>query len=127
MFGYYAAAYTTLASYLLFAFGNYIFYLILFKRNKQKNKMYNVSILLLILFVFMGIGFLAMYLYNYSIVRYVIIGVVLLALLISSKFLIKFVRKLLAKEEGALETAELQNETDNKNEDLTGDDSNDIT
>ena len=56
-----------------------------------------------------------------------IIGVVLLALLISSKFLIKFVRKLLAKEERALETAELQNETDNKNEDLTGDDSNDIT
>ena len=127
IFGYYAAAYTTLASYLLFALGNYIFYLILLKKNKQKNKMYNVPILLLILFVFMGIGFLAMYLYNYSIVRYVIIGVVLLALLISSKFLIKFVRKLLAKEEGALETAELQNETDNKNEDLTGDDSNDIT
>lgn len=109
-FGYVVAGYTTLISYVLFALCNYLVFVIILKKQKVKNQMYNIPVLLLVLVVFMGIGFLAMFLYNYSIVRYIIIGVVLLTLLICSKWIYKFIKKFFNNKEEANEVKETENQ-----------------
>lgn len=101
IYGYIVAGYTTLISYILFALCNFLVFVWLLKKQKLKNDMFNIPALLLILVIFMGIGFLAMFLYNYSIVRYIIIGVVLLIFLICSNWIYKFIKEFFNKKEEA--------------------------
>ena len=115
-YGYIAAGYTTLLSYIIFALCNYLVFVWLLKRQKLKNDMYNIPLLLLILVVFMGIGFLAMFLYNYSIVRYIIIGVVLLTLAICSKWIYKFAKKFFNKKEENEEKEEVDEVKETENQ-----------
>lgn len=71
--GYVAAAYTTLISYVLFAFLNYLSYRKILKKNNKEDDLYNYKALIAIALVFMGIGFGIMFLYKVPIIRYDII------------------------------------------------------
>lgn len=73
IFGYVAAAYTTLISYVLFAFLNFISYRRVLKKNNKTDDLYNYKALIAIAIAFMGIGFGFMFLYEIPIVRYDII------------------------------------------------------
>lgn len=73
-FGFIAAAYTTLASYILLASIDYLYMLEICKSHGIDKNVYNIKGLIVIFFVFMGLGFSAMSLYNYSIVRYSLVA-----------------------------------------------------
>lgn len=82
MFGFIAAAYTTLASYLVLAFMDY-FYMVKVCRDHNIDKnLYNIKGLVLVFLVFSGLGFLAMGLYEYPLIRYLIILIVFILMIL---------------------------------------------
>lgn len=80
-FGYFAAGYTTLICYIIFAIGHYLFMRKLCLKNKIDD-VYNIKILILICVVFMSIGFFLLFTYNYTAIRYsfILIFIVLIFL-----------------------------------------------
>ena len=109
IYGYVAAGYTTLISYFVFAVSNYLTVLFMMKKSKIENNIFHIPLMLAVLVVFIAIGFLAMFLYNYSIIRYVIIGVVLIAILAGSKWIIKLFKNMFKKQEGQNEVTQTEN------------------
>lgn len=90
-FGFVAAAYTTLASYLLFAICNYFAYLKAVQHHSIKADMYNIKLLGVLFIGFMALGFVAISLYKYIVIRYVIIAAALTVLIVRREKIIKFV------------------------------------
>lgn len=91
-FGFVAAAYTTLVSYILFAVCNYFAYLKAARHNSIKTNMYNIKLLIVLFVSFMALGFAAMGLYKFIVIRYVIIIAALVVFIINGKKIIGFVR-----------------------------------
>lgn len=85
VFGFIVAAYTTLISYLFLAMIDYIYMLVLCKKNGLDSNLYNIKALVLLFVGFCATGFLAMALYNYSIIRYTIIICVFIVVFIFRK------------------------------------------
>ena len=88
-FGYVAAAYTTLASYVLFAVGNYFAYKMTVKAVGTEDNMFNLKLLIMLYLSFTFIGFLEMALYKFFIIRYVVVAVVAFVLFIKRKSIIE--------------------------------------
>lgn len=82
-FGFVAAGYTTLFSYLVFAVCNYYAMLWAIRNYQQLKKAYSIGGLLGILAAFLLLSTIALLLYNQPIIRYSIIGLVLLFLLVN--------------------------------------------
>ena len=97
MFGFVAAGYTTLVSYVAFAVANYFTMRIIAKRKQVRCDFFDMKALLLIFACFAALGFLAMALYELPVVRYIIIAGVLLALLILRKRVTEFVKSVLVR------------------------------
>lgn len=90
-FGYIAAAYTTLVSYLCFSIAHYVFMYIILKKDGKSQNIYNIGIILFISFGITVAAFTFMFLYNTVIVRYilfVIICILLSFILLKNKDLI---------------------------------------
>jgi len=83
IFGFVAAAYTTLASYLCFAGMNYLTYKKTLEKHEVPNDLYNMKYVLLILGVFTALTFMIMPLYNFMIIRYIVIAVALVIALLN--------------------------------------------
>jgi len=81
IFGYYAAGYTTLVCYIIYALGHYYNMVSICKENFKGRKIYDKKLLLTIATVFLVSGFLFLFLYNLPFVRY---GVVIILLIILS-------------------------------------------
>lgn len=88
IYGFVAAAYTTLASYLILATMDYFYMLILCKKHNIDSKIYNIKWLIVLLLIFGGISALAMSLYYLPLVRYGIILIVFVLLFANKKRLI---------------------------------------
>lgn len=99
IYGFVAAAYTTLASYLVLAIADYILSCIVLKKNGRDIKMYDIKglIIIFIVFVLMSAGSVA--LYNFIILRYVIIAVCLVLMIIFRKKILSIFKTLRKKEE----------------------------
>lgn len=97
IFGFVAAGYTTLASYVLFVLSNYIAVRIVAKRNNFTMDYFNIKALLGIFAVFVALSVLAMSLYELVWIRWSIIGAVLLALIIFHKKVVVFVKTVLVR------------------------------
>jgi len=95
IYGYYAAAYTTLFCYIVYVMAHYIFMRRVCNRYMGGIVVYKPSILLLIYGVFIGAGFVLMLTYNYPIVRYSIIAVALIAIIIKRRDVAHIARRLL--------------------------------
>lgn len=93
-FGYVAAGYTTLFSYIVFALCNYISMKRMLDKEGHRKVAYNYAALLCIMLVFFGLTVVAVFLYNHSYIRYIIIAAVLLGLLIKRKLVMKYVMML---------------------------------
>lgn len=96
-FGFVAAGYTTLASYVVFALSNYFTMRITTKRQQVPCDFFDMRSLTLIFLCFAGLGFLAMALYNLPVIRYCIVAAVLLTLLILHKQVAAFVKAVLVR------------------------------
>ena len=97
VFGFVAAGYTTLASYIAFAVSNYVTMRIIAKRKQVECNYFDMRALCLIFVIFAALGFLAMALYNLPVIRYAIIAAVLLTLLVLRKKVTEFVKSVLVR------------------------------
>ena len=84
VFGYVAAAYTTLASYIIFTFSNYFAYKVVCKKQNLNDNLFDYKKLFLIAVVFCTFCFAAMGLYTHSMIRYTL-GIIVVILLAISK------------------------------------------
>ena len=94
-FGYMAAAYTTLASYIILTVMQYIF-----MRIVHKGKVFNELYILLLSMVLVGCSISCMVLYNYRWIRYaVIVAFAILAFILRKKIISLFAKMKKKKEE----------------------------
>lgn len=93
IFGFAAAGYTTLASYIVFVLANYGTYRLVLKRNEITCDAFDLKSLVVLFLGFMALGFTAMALYERPLIRYIIIAAVLLAMAVQYKTVIAFVKK----------------------------------
>ena len=91
-FGFVSAAYTTLISYMVFAGMNYLFYKKTLIDRDIPNDLYNMKAMMIILAVFTALVFTIMPLYNFSIVRYIIVLVLGIAIFIKRNMIMGFIR-----------------------------------
>lgn len=97
VFGFVAAGYTTLVSYVIFAVSNYATVKLLIKRNGITGRFFNIKTLVIIFLVFSGLSFLATALYTLPLIRFLIIALVLAALLIKRNSVVTFVKSVLVR------------------------------
>ncbi|MBQ6376236.1 MAG: polysaccharide biosynthesis protein [Lachnospiraceae bacterium] len=94
IYGYYAAGYTTLFCYIIYAFAHYFFMRKICREEMGGVYVYDSRILLFIYGIFMGAGFLLMMTYNHPAVRYGIIAVTFAALIIKRKAVAGLVKQM---------------------------------
>lgn len=96
IFGYYAAGYTTLVCFILYAGFHYILMNKLVKKEiGSGKKVYNIKYILVITGVFMGLGFLMLFTYGYPLLRYLLLLAIMVLLVIKRDFIKKTVISLL--------------------------------
>lgn len=81
MFGFVAAGYTTLVSYIVFAVSNYCTMKNVLHKRKLQDNMYNYKALVWVFVLFMICGFLGAVLYKLLVLRVLITGVVLVIII----------------------------------------------
>lgn len=94
-FGFVAAGYTTLFSYLLFALCNYVCAIRVLKKHwpeKKISQIYNIKLLFLMSAVFLILMVGCTLLYDYMVIRYGIVAIVLVLAVVFRKKLLEFVR-----------------------------------
>ena len=94
-FGFVAAGYTTLVSYIVFALANYCTYRSLLKREGETKDAFDLKVLLLIFAGFTVLSFTAMALYEKPMIRYAIIAAVLTAVAVMHKPVIAYVKRVI--------------------------------
>lgn len=93
VFGFVAAGYTTLASYILFAAGNGVGTYKILKDKTMFEEMYNLKILFAI-FILMTLGsVVAMLLYGYLLIRYALVLVILIVAAIKHKEIFALIKR----------------------------------
>lgn len=93
-FGFLAAAYTTLASYVVFAWANYAAMRRTLKKRNVTEKLFDIRGLLWILAAFFVLSFGAMLLYPYPVVRIVLAVLALAVMGLNSKRILQLLRKI---------------------------------
>lgn len=84
-FGYMAAGYTTLVCYIIYSFAHYILMNNVCKKHCDGKKPYNGNVILALTLVFIALGFLFLITYDYPIIRYSLILMILILLIINNK------------------------------------------
>lgn len=96
IFGYIAAAYTTLVSYIFYSSMHYVFTNRIRKQENIKSQIYDIKTLFLISVGFTGISFLMMLTYQHTIIRYGIIAVFVVVMIIFRKKIISIFKEFLS-------------------------------
>lgn len=96
-FGFVAAGYTTLLSYVVFAVTNYFTMKIVLRKREVVNNFFDLPTLLGIFVGFAALSFAVMALYRLWIIRYAIVVLVLLVMGINYKKVIEFVKSVLIR------------------------------
>lgn len=94
LFGYVAAAYTTLICYIVFSMMHYYFMRKICKKYLNNTSPYNVKIIVSISIFNIAVGFAIMATYRNYFVRYTIIGIALIGLFLLRKRITSFVKVL---------------------------------
>lgn len=92
IFGYVAAAYTTLASYMIFAFANQRAMKQIINKKKQPDNLFDYKKLLLLFVVFVGVSVAGVALYGSLLARTATCAMVLLMMLLKRNMLIQYMR-----------------------------------
>jgi O-antigen/teichoic acid export membrane protein len=100
IFGYYAAGYTTLFCYILYAVFHYIFMRKICKEYLDNRQPYSMKVLLQITLLFIGIGFGIMMTYNNSTIRYGLIAVMVMLLFRRRRNIAEIINKIIGLKRG---------------------------
>ena len=92
-YGYIAAGYTTLVSYILYAFGHYVFMKKVTKKYADSKNYYNNFAILMVSAVFIILSLVTVLIYNEIVVRYLIILTILVGGFLKRKTLISYFKK----------------------------------
>ena len=95
-YGYYAAAYTTLICYIIYAAAHYFFMKKICSIYLDGVQVYDPKNLLLIYGTFILAGFALMLTYNYPLIRYSVIVVVILIVISKRKLILEQLKKIMA-------------------------------
>ena len=93
-FGYLAAAYTTMISYMLMAIMHYYFMLRIIKHNKEIKEVFDVRFILLISIILILFGLILLKLYDFMIIRWVVILFVCVLIFINRNRILTTIREL---------------------------------
>ena len=96
IFGYIAAAYTTLFCFAVFAISHYFYMTHSVKKSIGVTRIFRTGRMMLLFLAIVALGLLVVFLYNYPIIRYVLIAAVMIVVLIKRKMIIgvlKSIRK----------------------------------
>lgn len=91
-YGFVAASYTTLASYVLFAFINYFASKRTLRENNNTNTIYNIKGLLLLFVALCFMSAIMMVLYSNTIIRFAIVLIVLIILVVKRERIIRIIK-----------------------------------
>jgi O-antigen/teichoic acid export membrane protein len=91
-FGYYAAGYTTLFCYVVYAIGHYLFMKKICSDYIGTVKVYDEKILISIAVVFMFAGFVFLSLYRHLFLRYILIVIIISISIVNRKKIEKYIR-----------------------------------
>lgn len=94
IFGFIAAAYTTLISYIIFAFANYLAMKKVLKEKKIEDNSYNYKFLTLLFLGFVILAYIGVALYSMLLPRIIVCIVVIVFLMIKRDVIFSFFRKL---------------------------------
>lgn len=94
-YGYYAAGYTTLFCYIVYAVAHYILMRIVCRKYVGNVKVYNLRILLGITGGFLALGFISLALYSFTILRYFLVGILLTVAILKRKKITKAVKEIM--------------------------------
>ncbi len=81
VFGYFAAAYTTLVCYMLYSLAHYVFMRIVCKKKMDGARPYNEKVILFISAALLAVAFAILLIYPYWIIRYAIIALIVVFLI----------------------------------------------
>ena len=96
LFGYYAAGYTTLFCYILYAVFHYCFMTRVCREYMENVKVYNMKILLGITVAFMMAGFLFLLTYENVMLRYCLIGILAVCMITTRKKIIDAMKQIIS-------------------------------
>lgn len=86
VYGYYAAGYTTLACYIIYAFMHYLFMRKVIREKMNGVEVYNVRIIVAISIGFVIVAFALMATYHYSPIRYIALAMMVSVLIIKRNY-----------------------------------------
>lgn len=92
-YGYIAAGYTTLVSYILYAIGHYIFMCKVLKKHNIKDSYYDDKAIIYISIIFIIATIIIIPLYNLLAIRYLLILILLICLFLNKSKIIIFLKK----------------------------------
>lgn len=95
LYGYQAAGYTTLACYVIYCVGHYIFMNKICDQFCNGIRPYDIKRIMVITILFIVFGFLLLFTYDYIVVRYGIIAIACIAAFIKKKELFNVTKKIL--------------------------------
>lgn len=95
IYGYIAAGYTTFVCYVLNALFHFIFMTKVCKDKFGNQNVYSFKVILLVAFGFVSAGFILLTLYNYPVIRYSLVAVVLIGIFLKRKMIIKFIKRVM--------------------------------
>lgn len=95
IFGYFAAGYTTLFCYIVYALCHYCIMRHVCEQNLPGQKIYDTKLLVIMSVLFIITGLTLLITYDYPIIRYLIVFVMLSVVVIKREFLVNKIRELL--------------------------------
>lgn len=97
MFGYYAAGYTTLFCYVVYALSHYLFMRRICKKQMNCDLIYKAKKLFCISGIFLFLGFFFTVTYNVKVLRYLIFAVILAAFWVKRQTVIRLIEEVICK------------------------------
>ncbi len=95
IYGYYAAGYTTLVCYIIYAIGHYVSMQRVLRKELNITKLYSLKVLLSISVGFVGLGFIIMATYPFPLIRYFIIALLSVIAMLNRKAVMNVIRTFL--------------------------------
>jgi len=103
-YGYYAAGYTTLFCYLVYAVCHYALMVRVIKKELLGKKIYDFSKLMLITVFFVSVGFLFLFSYRNDLIRYILISISLLIIIIERRRIKNGIQQILSVKKTRIST-----------------------
>lgn len=98
IYGYYAAAYTTLFCYLIYTFSHYVFARLVLKKHEKISSIFDFKFILLVTIVLLIIMIIFNYLYTNMWLRYVLLVCTLIIIAINKGKIISIIKKMVSDE-----------------------------